>query len=1221
MNAHVVPHILTGEILGPRDDIRVVASLHPLRQERVERRMPAGLTLAEMVERIVSEPDCRSIASDFIVHIDGHVIAPAIWHCVRPKPSAVVTMHPTLADPISALITGIAGALKVFTAAITAMGFFGKVLMWGLGIGAKLLMNALFAPRPQKQETPKIGYSFSGARNQAAPFEAIPVILGRHRVAPFYAARPYTETVGSDQYLRCLFVWGYGPLQVEDLKIGETALSSFENVEIQTYQGFPGDPQQTLYPSQVVEEPLNIELKLDDDWVRRTTAENVNYISADFVMPNGCVHYDTKGRKRTWTVTAEARYRPIGGSAWTTMAFVNFTDSTVDTLRRTVGLSVPNGQYEVETKKTGTAHDGKNQIVEQIIWTALRGFRPGKPVAFNKPLCITAIRIKASSQLNGTLDTLNGIVTSLVKSWSGTEWVDNQPSRNPADLFRHVLQGAANARPRSDAQIDLAALQGWADYCKDKGWTFDMPRVTAASVFDTLSDIAAAGRAMPIFKDGKWSVIWDEQDSPVVQMFTPRNSWGFEASHEFRELPHGWRTKFINEKKNWVEDERIVYDDGYDATNATRFEGLEFPGVTNPDLIWKHGRFHLAQLRLRPETYTINVDFENLIVTRGDRVRLQHDVMLLGLASGRVRAVDAGAQTVELDEVVTMDGAKLYQARFRLADGSFIARSVVPGSSGETTTLAFEGSGDLPDIGDLFTFGEANRESAIYRVLGIETLEDAAAKLTLIDDALGIYEADTGVVPAFESNVTQPLDPYSLPPTDIRLTESVYQEGEDWFEAIRLNWKAPRAGRVRFFEVEYFNGTAWKQGPIVPAPQTTAEVRGLIAGVYTFRVRGLFDDDGFSSWATTAAFSADMLNNPPPDVEDFAISVLGDTSTLTWAAVNRAGVTYEIRFSSIDNTSVGWNSATPLMVGLSGTSVQAPSMVGSYLIKAVLQNGLKSLNASIVATNIAGLADLNAVELLIESPAYIGFRDNVIASNGVLRLLDMNVMAKWETLDDVILLALGDGEDDSIGVHLTGTYYFDEDVDLGAVFTSRLTATVDASGENVSNVMALWTTLAVIDRLDDSEPEDWGVALEYRTTDVDPALDGWGAWLPFFVGDVTARAFQFRLRLDGSAPLGVSNYSVTTPAVRRLTVQVDMPDRVVAGNDIAVPTAGITVSFAPPFISLQGLGIADQNMATGDRKQITAKGPDGFHIQFFNAAGAPVERTIDYVAKGYGAMQ
>jgi hypothetical protein len=758
----MVPKVLEGELLGPADDIRVVAALHPMRRARVERRMPAGITLAEIAERIASEQDCCAAPGDFQIHIDGHPIAPAIWHCVRPKPTTTVTLHPTLQGFLAPIIGAIGAAFASFNAFIAGLGFFGKLLMAGISIGVKLLMNALFAPRPPVQETPKIGYSFTGARNQAAPFEPVPSILGFHRFVPFYGGLTYTESVGEDQYLRVLFVWGYGPLSVSQLKIGETPISSFSDVQIETRNGYVGDAPVTLYPRQVVEEPLSIELKFEDGWHRRSTAENINEISLDVVMPNGIRRTDNKGRKNIWTVVVMARYRLEGTSAWTSLPDFFISDSTLDTIRRTVRVAVAPGKYEVEVAKTDDYYDydpENNNVTETIVWTALRGFRNSAPLNFDKPLCVTAIRIKATSQLNGTLDTLNGEVISLVKAWNGVSWVANQPSRNPADLFRHVLQGPANARPVPDSQVDLVALQGWHAYCVANGWTFDHPRVTTASVFDTLADIAAAGRAMTVFKDGKWSVMWDEQDTPVVQMFTPRNSWGFEGSHEYREMPHGWRVRFINSQKGWIEDERIVYDDGYSAANATRFEGLDFPGVTHPSTIWKHGRFHLAQLRLRPETYTISVDFENLACTRGDRVRVAHDVMLLGLYSGRVRLVDSAAQKVTLDERIILEGNKIYQIRFRLADGTFVLRSLVLGSSGETETVTLDGTGDLPAVGDLFTLGEASRDSAVYRVLGIEPQDDVTARLTLVDDAPGIYEADTGAVPAFESNVTAPPDP------------------------------------------------------------------------------------------------------------------------------------------------------------------------------------------------------------------------------------------------------------------------------------------------------------------------------------------------------------------------------------------------------------------------------------------------------------------------------
>ena len=132
----------------------------------------------------------------------------------------------------------------------------------GLGIGLKLLLGAMFPPpKPETPKVPREAYNFAGARNQMAPFEPIPVVLGKHRVTPFYGALPYTEDVGDDQYLRALFIVGYGPLDITDIRIGETPITEFEDVEYEVKEGYASDTAQTLYPRQVIEEAVSITLE------------------------------------------------------------------------------------------------------------------------------------------------------------------------------------------------------------------------------------------------------------------------------------------------------------------------------------------------------------------------------------------------------------------------------------------------------------------------------------------------------------------------------------------------------------------------------------------------------------------------------------------------------------------------------------------------------------------------------------------------------------------------------------------------------------------------------------------------------------------------------------------------------------------------------------------------------------------------------------------------
>src|SRR5690606_29817070 len=89
-----------------------------------------------------------------------------------------------------------------------------------------------FSPATSGQKTKRQTLFIQGARNQLVPFGVMPVVLGTHRMFPYQAAKPYTETVGDLQYARQLFTWGFGnQLSLAEEKIGDTLLSAFTGVE------------------------------------------------------------------------------------------------------------------------------------------------------------------------------------------------------------------------------------------------------------------------------------------------------------------------------------------------------------------------------------------------------------------------------------------------------------------------------------------------------------------------------------------------------------------------------------------------------------------------------------------------------------------------------------------------------------------------------------------------------------------------------------------------------------------------------------------------------------------------------------------------------------------------------------------------------------------------------------------------------------------------------
>jgi hypothetical protein len=347
------------------DLVPVVARPHPFRAERAELELPAGLTLAQMLEVAQPGPLLRRHAVIFVGDWEAPV---ALWARCRPRPGRRVTICVRPAGGggggkstlrIIAQIAVLAAAIAVPHMAVlggTMLAVGGALLGAGIGVVGSLLVNALIPPpRPKlgrlgtSAESPT--YFLQGARNQPRPFAPVPLVLGEHRTTPPLGALTYTELVGDDQYLRLLVVWGHGPLQITGLRIGETPIASFAGVEVQTRQGMAGEPKLTLFPNTVVEEAQSILLEKGSGWRLRTTAPEADEISLDLTFPRGLVRFDERGQRQERTVQVQIQSRAVGAGGWTDRGTVTVTARQASAMRRGMRFAVARGQHEVRLRR------------------------------------------------------------------------------------------------------------------------------------------------------------------------------------------------------------------------------------------------------------------------------------------------------------------------------------------------------------------------------------------------------------------------------------------------------------------------------------------------------------------------------------------------------------------------------------------------------------------------------------------------------------------------------------------------------------------------------------------------------------------------------------------------------------------------------------------------------------------------------------------------------
>ncbi|MFH1557842.1 MAG: phage tail protein, partial [Pseudomonadota bacterium] len=367
--------------------------------QRVSLCVPAGATIGEIVAIAVPEEARRAAVR---VTIGEHVIEPAVWHRVKPREGAQVIVRLIPGDNgllrsalmIAVVVAAAAvsgGALAPLGAAFQAGQIGATVAAAGTAIAGNILVNALVPIRQDSIDKTASSptYSIQGLKNVSNPDGVVPRLLGEMRYAPVYAATPYTEVIGNDRYVIASFNFGYGPLPLRNFKIGDTPIEEFVGVEMEVREGYPDDDPLSLYPQQVIEDALSINVRADSDPYVRVTASDVTGCSVDIGFTQGLFAVQKTGAKIPAVVQIGIRHRPAGSDgAWTSEPPMVVVGIAQQPFSRSYRWSFASrGQYEVELTRQTIDFDTTTilQATGRSDWTALRSYRPEYPLDFDKP--------------------------------------------------------------------------------------------------------------------------------------------------------------------------------------------------------------------------------------------------------------------------------------------------------------------------------------------------------------------------------------------------------------------------------------------------------------------------------------------------------------------------------------------------------------------------------------------------------------------------------------------------------------------------------------------------------------------------------------------------------------------------------------------------------------------------------------------------------------------
>lgn len=863
----------------------------PLFDAIAERQLssaPAGTRLSEIVKTALPFADPASLRVTLCK--DGAVagIAPVHWHSIFPSPGTQVVirsipgqdqLRSVLLAVVSVAALALAPAIAGTFGIVSAFGI--NLVTAGLTIVGGLLVNALIPVQVADNGSQAQVYNIGGWRNDLRPGAPVPMILGRHRYAPPFAATSWTEIVGDDQYVRAVFCFGYGPLSITDLRIGETSIDDFTDIDVEVREGRDGDAPLSLYPNQVHEEASGVELvrPLPRDAageiipeaaavetpVLRFTASDTAEIAVLLGFPGGLFHIDDDGDLRSQTVTIRIRARLNGVGAWTDIATLPISAKRREAFSRSHRWEpATRGRWQIEiTRMTDEATS--QQVSDNTVLSAIQSMRPEYPINMSKNLALVAIRVRATYQLNGALDSFNALVENEALVHDNGAWEPGL-TRNPASAYLAALMGPANPYPVLAAQIDIDQIADWHDWCETKGLHYDRVHDRAESLGEVLSAICSAGRASPRHDGLRWGVVIDRPEALVIDHINPRNSAGFSWSRTYFEPPHAFRVRFLDETNDFQEAERIIRWPGY-AGPITLTEGLELPGKTSPDEVWIEARRRMYELIHRPDQFSAMQDGVARVVTRGDLVMGSFDVLDRAQYAARVKWVSE--TLIEVDERISE--ASNLGIRFGVfADendtiGTSLVRPIADLVS-DTHALQVLGTGPMPAIGDLIHIGPISAQSTAMRVRGVEAADNFAARLIMVAAAPQIDTlTDAEVPPAWDGRVGEvAVIGAAVPAAPIFVEVSTGSAGTGDIDGLFVRL-APGAGSTAVL-ANYRVGHRLSGGLWSSVTYPVAEA-GIVIGSYTsgddieLRARSIATDTTVGPW--TAALSVTIGANDP----------------------------------------------------------------------------------------------------------------------------------------------------------------------------------------------------------------------------------------------------------------------------------------------------------------------------------------------------------------------
>ena len=836
---------------------------------------------------------------------------------------------------------------------------------------------------------------------------------------------------------------------------------------------------------------------------------------------------------------------------------------------------------------------------------------------------------------NATVDLQTGAIT-YAGTFNGTFKTDKEWTTDPAWILYDLLTDTRAGCGIAESNLDKFSFKTVSEYCgtsvdAGNGDGSTEPRFSCnvnitqrQEAYGLINAICSVMRVMPFYSAGGIAI---SQDSPKDPSYIFTNANVTEAGFLYAGSSLKTRHTVINVSyfdmtTQEVDVETVEADSATQTKYGVVVKNIKAFATTSRNQARRLGRWFLYNEQNSGETCSFSTTAAaGVLVRPGDVIEIS-DRLKAGVRRGGLLKSVTSTTIVVLDDSDNTDIPSLGDSptiSIILPDGS-LEEKTISAISGTTITVSSAFSA-APNQHAPYILETTDLQTTTWRVISVKENDDKTFSITALSHDSGKYAfvEDGSALPTRNVSV---LTTVLNPPEGLRVDEKIVTINNKAVSKLILDWQT-QSGASRY-EVQYrFANGDFKK---IETLSSDAEILNSDAGEYEIRV---FSFNGLgqpSRQPATLTFTAVGKTAPPSDITNLTYEPISDKEIrLRWDAVPdqdvRAGGRIHVRHSPKTDGSGTFSDATDLVFALSGASTEkvVPLLEGEYILKTQddgdrFGTGETSLVIDLPEAQPKLLVQTRREDL--DDPKFQGSKTNIGFDSGT-NSISLAGTGNFDSSTDI------DSEtsiDDIGGVSSTGTYLFNETLDLGAVFSLDLRKLIQTDSVYSNDLIDSVTDIDARQDFDGASSVDTNAEVFVQTSQDASSYSG---FQKFANGTFKGRAFKFKCVLstqDTNQDIRVSQLGYFAEFQRRTEQST---------TTIASGAGAKSITFDHPFFTgtsaLLGansnppaIGITAFNMASGDFFELTSITGTGFTVHFKNSSGSSVDRNFNFTAIGFG---